>query len=394
MIGFILLLFVWLMADFSLGRKKHLSQARFETYPVRSGSLVLFTKGEKLFTDMFNELKKAEHHIHVLFYIAKNDQISCDFLAILKDKAKAGIEVRLLLDRIGSKSVSRQMIKDLKQSGVKFSFCNVPRFPYIFYSTQVRNHRKITIIDGKVGYLGGYNLGKEYIDKDPELSPWRDYHLKLIGESVQDLQQEFLLDWNRTVKTGLLKERVYFPQLPKGPLQQQIVASEGVHLEQVLSSLIKKADQSITIGTPYFVPSKRLQEDMLHALKRGIRLTILFPHQADHILVKEASYYFLRPLLKEGARVYEYMKGFYHAKVILIDDKVCDLGTANFDKRSIFLNHELNCIIFDETFSQKMAAVLHKDILDSEELTLMKLSGFNPFRTLKEKAALSISYFL
>lgn len=391
----ILLIFIgWMFLDYLLGRKRHLSNLNRENFPIHQSNLSLFTSGPELYKDLFTELRKAEHHIHILFYTVKADTISQEFLSILKEKAATGVEVRLLLDSIGSFSVKRKIVKMLRQYGVHCAFCHIPRLPFFFYSSQVRNHRKITIIDGKIGYLGGFNIGKEYINLKPKLSPWRDYHLKIKGEGVDDLQREFLLDWQEAAKINLLENEIYFPKQPKGSIRHQIIPSEGEYLEETFSSLIRKAENEILIGTPYFIPSTRLINDLVHALKRGVHVQILVPKTADHLLVKEASYIYLRTLLKENATIYQYLKGFYHAKILIIDDKICDIGTANFDKRSFFLNHEINCYIYDKAFIEYAKSILKKDMLNAKELHLQELNTPNFWRSMKEWIARPISTFL
>jgi cardiolipin synthase A/B len=390
----IFIVICWLAIDFILGRKKHLKSLKRRSYPFYQSDIHVFTTGPELFEDYFDELKKAKKHIHILFYIVKNDRISSDFLQLLKQKAHEGVEVRLLVDWLGSLKVKRTLIKELKGAGVQFAFCHVAKPPFLFYSTQVRNHRKITVIDGKIGYMGGYNVGKEYIDLDPKLSPWRDYHLKITGEGVRELQEVFLKDWHESFKVNLLHNPIYFPPLPKGPYRHQIIPSEGFYLEETFSGLIRNAKQSIMIGSPYFIPGKRVFQDLIHALKRGVKIDILVPYTADHPLVKEASFYYLRKLLKKGANIYQYKKGFYHAKTLIIDHTVCDIGTANFDKRSFYLNHEINCYTFDPQYIEKVKLIYKKDINDSTLLTLKKLNGLNPWRTCKELIARQLSWFL
>lgn len=379
--------------DFTLGRKRHLAKVNKQTFPIRMSQLRIFTHGPDLFEDYFAELRKAKKHIHVLFYIVKNDQLSFEFTSILKDKAKQGVEVRLLVDWVGC-SLSRKNIKKLKEAGVKFAYSQTPSFPFLFYKSQVRNHRKITVIDGEIGFAGGFNVGNEYVDKDKKLCPWRDYHIKMTGEGVKDLQKEFLLDWRDAAKINLLQTEYYFPPLPQGEISHQFVPSEGNLLENILFDLLSKAEKSIFIGTPYFIPSQRVFNELLSALRRGVSITILVPFKADHILVKEASYPYLRRLIKEGAAVHQYKKGFYHAKVLVIDDRLCDIGTANFDKRSMFLNFELNCLIYNKEFIRRVQAILHEDLRDSNLVSLADLNRFNPLRTLKERAAQTVSYFL
>ncbi len=382
-----------LALDFSIGRKRHLAQINKQSYPIRNSQLSIFTKGPDLFDDYFTELKRAKKHIHILFYIVKDDSFSQEFLEILIRKAQEGVEVRLLVDWVGS-TVSREYKKKLKAAGVEFAQSQIPKFPFFFYTSQVRNHRKITVIDGEIGYAGGYNVGKEYIDKDKKLSPWRDYHLKLTGEGVKDLQKEFLLDWKKSAKVNLLQSHIYFPPLEKGEIRHQFIPSEGNLLEATLHELINKAETSIMIGTPYFIPSASIFEELLKAIDRGVTLTLIVPFNPDHALVKEASFKYLRQLLKKGADIHQYKKGFYHAKVLVIDDKLCDIGTANFDKRSMFLNFEINCLIYNQDVIRQIKTILHKDLLDSEQVTLSELNRFNPFRSIKERAAQTVSYFL
>jgi cardiolipin synthase A/B len=393
-IGWILIaiiagLVLWVYADFTLGRKKHLASAKTNTLPVRESNLAIFAEGPKLFDDLFSELKNAKQHIHILFYIVQDDKISQEFLSILKQKVKDGVEVRLMVDWVGS-GLKRKTIKSLKASGVEFAYSQMPKLPFLFYSSQVRNHRKITVIDGQIAYLGGFNIGEEYNNHDPKLSPWRDYHLKMTGEGVSDLQSEFLEDWHAAAKVNLLQNKAYFPALPKGKIRQQIVPTEGVLLEEMMSDLISNAKTSIFIGTPYFIPSKKVFNLLRDAIKRGVSVTVLVPLVSDHVLVKEASYPYLRTLIKDGAEVYQFLNGFYHSKALLVDDEVCDIGTANFDKRSMFLNYELNCLIYDGDFIKKIKRILTEDILNSRKAAL---DAFNR-SPLKEKAASTISYFL
>lgn len=376
----LLIIALWLSLDFTLGRKKQLKGLKRVNSPFRASTIDIFTQGPELFADFFSELKKATHHIHILFYIVKDDPISKEFLSILKEKADEGIEVRLLLDRMGSFPIKRKTIESLKRHGIHFSFAHAPKLPFLFYTLQARNHRKITVIDGKIGYIGGFNIGKEYINLDPKLSPWRDYHLKMAGEGVADLQKEFLIDWYKETNTNLLGMNAYFPALHTGNIQHQIIPSKGAFLEDTFSSLINRAKTNIFIGTPYFIPSEKLLNDLLAAQERGIALTILVPKISDHILVKEASYPALRKLLEYGATVYEFQTGFYHAKTMIIDNKVCDIGTANFDRRSLFINYEVNCYIYDQPFIKKVQAVIKKDLQDSRQISLSELKRRRNFK--------------
>lgn len=382
------------MLDFILGRKQHLKRLKVKIYPQRASDINPFTSGPELFKDYFNELRKAEKHIHVLFYILKDDAVGYEFLSILEEKAKEGVEVRLLLDWVGCLKPKRQIKKRLQNTGIELAFSQTPTFPFYFYSFHTRNHRKITVIDGKIGYLGGFNVGKEYINLDKKLSPWRDCHIKIKGEGVQDLQDVFLADWQIAANIRLQYRDPYFPPLEKGPYQHQVIPSEGFYLEKTFTDLIRQAKNTIIIGTPYFIPGKNIFSELEAAIKRGVKLEILVPGKADHPLVKEASYPYFRKLIPMGAEIYQYQKGFYHAKILIIDQKVCDIGTANFDKRSFYLNHEINCYTYNPAYIQEVLKIIRHDQQNAKLLKLKDTQHLTPWTICKEYTARAISLFL
>lgn len=389
----LLILAVLLYIDFTLGRRIHLQRFKRVVYPIRHSDIQIFTTGQDLFRDFFSEIKQAKKYIHVLFYIVKNDPISKEFLTLLKEKAQEGVEVRLMLDWVGSLNVDKNLIKQLENAGAHFVFTQSPRPPF-FYHSQVRNHRKVTVIDGKIGYLGGYNIGKEYIDLDPKLSPWRDYHLKITGEGVLDMQHMFLRDWAEAAKVHIQQDPSLFTPQEKGKYQHQFVPSEGFYLEQTFLKLIQEAEHSIMIGSPYFIPGIKMLKELEDALKRGVKLEVLVPLTPDHPFVKEASFSYMRRLIRLGATFYQYTKGFYHAKVLIIDDKVCDIGTANFDKRSFYLNHEMNCFTFDKKYIEYVRDLLKGDQHEAHVVQLEDLRTINPWKIIMELLARSISSFL
>jgi cardiolipin synthase len=361
----------WLVLDLHFGRKKHLKEIKRLSFPKRQGEIQLYTDGNLLFKDFFDDMRNATHHIHSLFYIVRNDHASKEFLAILKEKALQGVEVRLLLDYLGSSDVKKETIQELKRHNIQVEYYNKPAFPFFFFSINQRIHRKITVVDGKVGYVGGFNIGNEYLGQDPKFGVWRDYHLKLEGEGVQDLQTQFLQNWEEAGDFPSNERGAeYYPDLLKGSITHQLVPTNGGHLSNTFFKLIRNAEKSIIICTPYFIPSDPLLEELLKALARGVKVTVLAPAKADHPLVMDAAFPYFATIIEAGAEVYRFYLGFYHAKVMVIDDHTCDIGTANFDKRSLFLNYEINCLIFDEEFVQKTVEEIHKDIHNSEKLTL------------------------
>lgn len=392
--GILFLILLWLTLDYHLGRRKHLKAIERPHAPKRHSHIEIFTDGELLFKDYFDELKRAKKHIHILFYIARSDSFSKEFFNILIQKAIEGVEVRLMLDWVGSYRVDRKMVQKLKDAGGQFTFSQVPKFPFLFYTSQIRNHRKITVIDGKLGYLGGFNIGKEYVNQDEKFKTWRDYHLKMKGEGVLDLQKELLSNWRKNTKIDLLQNEIYFPEQQVGPVEHEIIPSEAIILEKIFLKLISSAKDTIMIGSPYFIPSRKIFHALLAAIKRGVAIKILVPRTTDHFLVQEASYPYLRRLLKEKAQVFQFLNGFYHAKTLMIDDRVCDIGTANFDKRSFFLNYEMNCYMYDEDLIKIAKETIEKDFKDSRPLSLDELNQPNLWRSTKEKLASIFSHFL
>ncbi|MFE3973894.1 MULTISPECIES: cardiolipin synthase [unclassified Peribacillus] len=389
-----LLIFTWCWVDLKLGHKRYMKQATNIKYPPRNSDMTIFTSGKILFDDFMKEVKRAQHSIHILFYIVKNDKFSKDFLKLLQSKAEEGVEVRLLVDWVGSKKISRKTIQGLTKSGVHFSFSFKPKLPFLFYTIQKRNHRKITVIDGKIGYLGGFNIGKEYINQGEKLNPWRDYHLKMTGEGVRDLQEVFLSDWFYDTNEDHRGTPAYFPTLTPGSQVHQVFVTNGSDLEQSLARMIQQANNKIIIGTPYFIPSETLFQELREALARNVSVTVIVPEKSDHALVKEASFPYFRVLLKDGAEIMQFQRGFYHSKVILIDDTICDIGTANFDKRSLFLNSEINCLVFDRAFIADAEKELAVDLAESKPLSSDALSSMNVVRSAKESLASVLSPFL
>jgi cardiolipin synthase len=390
----VLIILVLVMIDYKLGRLFHIKRIKNREFPIRKSNISLFITGQKLYDDLFQHIQQASEHIHILFYIVKDDKTSQKFTELLMEKARQGVEVRLLLDRIGSHKVTKEMIKGLRSSGVNFSFCHVPRLPFLFYSLNERNHRKITVIDGKIGYIGGFNIGKEYIGQDPNLGDWRDYHLRINGEGVQDLQSQFLYDWADATKEELYENPFYYPVLPAGELHHKIVPTDGAYLKQAFIKMIQTAKSEIIIGTPYFIPGTTLFNELLGAAKRGVTVKVIVPMKADHAMVRDASFPYFKPLLQAGGKVYRYYYGFFHAKVIVADGQVCDIGTANFDKRSLYLNHEINCFIYDQDFVQSVRSSLIKDIDGSEEVTIEFLDNRSLLQRGKETLSTMISGLL
>ncbi|SDN41697.1 cardiolipin synthase [Fictibacillus solisalsi] len=360
-----LFFFIWL--DFYLGRK-NVQRHEIKTPSPCSGNAALLTTGTQFFDTLFEEVEKARHHVHIQFYIYHEDCIGKEMSTLLKKKAKEGVNVRLLVDYMGSFFLKKKAIRELKKAGVQFAYSFTPGFPYFFYKLNRRNHRKITIIDGNRGFMGGFNVGDEYLGRDPKLGYWRDYHLQLSGPVMHTFQQQFMMDWE-TASGEKISGSGYFPELEEGPVKITALFS-AKDIYSFCLQQINQAQISITIGSPYFIPDRALQNALLDAIKRGVEVTLLVPMKSDHLLVKEASYFYFKDLLEAGCIIEEYYEGFFHAKVFLVDDKICDIGTANFDQRSFFTNSEVNCIFEDRGLIEEAKKAIKEDLDRSETLTM------------------------
>ncbi|AIW87024.1 MULTISPECIES: cardiolipin synthase [Bacillus] len=385
---------LWITIDLSYGRIVHLKRVRSRSFPLRQSDFRLYTYGNDLYDALFTDIKQAKHHVHVLFFIVKNDDISRTFLKLLIDKAQEGIEVRLLLDRFGSHYLSKEAIYSLQKHGVSFSFCHKVKFPFPFFSANQRNHRKITVIDGKIGYIGGFNIGEEYLGHNQRLGLWRDYHLRLTGEGIQDLQKQFLHDWLDDTDQNLLDSSLYFPTQQPGTILHRFIPTDGAYLQNTFLHLIESAKKELFIGTPYFIPGKKIMNALLKARKRGVQITILVPQKADHALVREAKFPYCRKLIQAGCNIYAFQQGFFHAKIIIVDDHTCDIGTANFDMRSIYINHEINCLLYDKHFIQEVKRKFEEDL---ERSLLLSFEDVNPLSIIdrgKEWIGTILAFFL
>ncbi|WP_332692103.1 cardiolipin synthase [Halalkalibacter lacteus] len=388
----VIAILAWLRIDFVLGLTQQRKEATRHVQKTRYSDVTLLPTGDDFYKRLFADIEQATNHVHLLFYIIKDDHISEKMLKILEGKAKEGVTVRLLVDKLGS-HIPKKQLKQLKKAGVYFAYSHPISLPYLFFTLNRRNHRKLAIMDGKIGYIGGYNVGDEYLGRDPKFGPWRDFHLRLDGDGVQDIQEQFIEDWQTAKQTCMVTEN-HYPPLKKGPIPLRILPTDGVYLEETFIDLIKQAKESIIIGTPYYIPGKALQKELIAASERGVDVKLIVPKKGDHPLVKEAAFPYFEPLLKTGVSVYQYYRGFFHAKVLVIDDQVCDIGTANCDQRSFHINHEINCLIYDSDFIQQAIREMEHDISISERLTLEAYQKRPLSQKGKEKVATLISGLL
>lgn len=334
----------------------------------------VLTNGQETFSTIFEELKKATHHIHLEYYIVRHDGVGQQLKAILMEKAKSGVHVRFLYDAVGSWKLSKTYIQELRDAGVEMIPFSPVRFPFLNNKINFRNHRKIIVIDGTVGFVGGLNIGDEYLGKDKYFGFWRDTHLWIRGEAVRTLQLIFLQDWYYMTGKTLLTPEYLSPQLVHydGQGGVQLIAGGPDQKWEVIKHLyfamITSAQRSIWIASPYFVPD----EDILTALKvaalSGIDVRILAPRRPDKKIVFYASRSYFPELLEAGVKIYEYSKGFLHSKIMIVDGELASIGTANMDMRSFHLNFEVNAFLYHTDSTKKLVADFLEDLKYSSQI--------------------------
>lgn len=333
----------------------------------------IFTDGREKFDALIYDLKRAKDHIHLVYYIVRDDQLGNEIANVLIAKAREGIEVRLLFDDMGSRGIGRKFIRRLKSEGVQVDAFFPPLIPKINFKINFRNHRKIAVIDGKIGYIGGFNIGDEYLGKSDKFGYWRDTHMRVVGDAVGQLQTRFVLDWNQASRNDILYERRFYATEAAGATGMQIVTSgPDTDWEQIKYGYIKmilSAKEYVYIQTPYFIPDESLRDAVRIAALSGVKIKIMIPNKPDHPFVYWATYSYVGELLNVGAEIYIYQRGFLHAKTIVVDGKISSVGTANIDVRSFRLNFEVNAFLYDTKIAQQLVDAFQRDAVYSTQMT-------------------------
>ncbi|ACN13727.1 Cls [Desulforapulum autotrophicum HRM2] len=333
----------------------------------------VFFNGRDKFDQLLEDLEKAQRYIHMEYFIWKNDYLSQKVVQVLEERVAQGVEVRILYDVIGNYLNSRYRRK-LRAMGIKiypyFNFAS----PLRIHTLNYRNHRKIVVIDGTTGYLGGMNMGEEYIDGGRRFPHWRDTHLRIQGEAVAVLQEVFNVSWFNTTREELTMESdTAFDTMEGEPVHVQITTSgpdsAWESIQQLYFLLISSAEHSIYIHTPYFIPDASIVMALQTAALGGIDVRIILTGLLDKRLPYWAALTFIGDLLTAGVRFFYYTRGFMHAKTIVVDDKCCSVGTANMDIRSFQLNYEINALMYDEILAGKIVAMFHQDLEFCREFT-------------------------
>jgi cardiolipin synthase len=338
----------------------------------------VFTDGKEKFEALLKDIESAEDHIHLQYYIFKKDKVGKKLLDALIKKAKEGVKVRILYDDLGSRRMTRRFFKELRLAGGEVEVFFPSKLRFINLRINFRNHRKLAIIDGKIGYVGGFNVGDEYLGLNPRFGYWRDTHLRIKGGAVHEIQTRFILDWNQaSYRHDISYSPSFFPKnISAGDVGVQIVSSgPDSEYEQIKNGYIKmvsSAKKTVWIQTPYFIPDASLLDALRIASLSGVDVRIMIPNKPDHLFVYWATYSYIGEMLKSGVKVYVYDNGFIHSKTIIVDNQIASVGTANIDVRSFRLNFEVNAFIYNKDIANHLTKCFTKDMKLSWDLTLEK----------------------
>lgn len=366
-----------------------------EAVLTRGNHVDIYTDGHEKFDALFEAIKTAKHHIHLEYFTIYSDKIGHQLVELLTQKAREGVEVRVIFDQFGSKGQHHHLYKPLVQAGGQVVPFLSRRFQVLALRLNFRNHRKLAVIDGLTAFIGGFNVGDQYLGRASRFGYWRDTHLRVYGDAVLSLQSRFIMDWNATVvKNQLLTDtQAYFPRntVRQGTAMIQVVASgpddDRAEIKQGFLRMFAAARESIWIQTPYFIPDQAILETLKTAILAGIKVRIMIPNQPDHPLVYRATEYYAQRLLAVGAEIYRYDNGFLHSKVVIVDHEIATTGSANMDIRSFDLNFEANAFIYDSTVAQKLEEHFERDVALSTALTQKYFEEQSGWLQFKQKFA-------
>ena len=362
--------------------------------------LSLYHDGNSAFESLIADINNATRFVHIQYYIFRNDSTGRRLVDALAKKAAEGLEVRLLIDGIGNVFNPSSLYQPLIAAGGHLGVFMPPAFIRINF----RNHRKISIMDGTIGHIGGMNIGDEYLGLSKRFGYWRDTHLRMTGDGVNHLTLRFMMDWNFCVGQDSRALELHSKYFPK----HTYVSGSGVRMQVVCSGpdtrhpsilygynkMMTEANNNIYIQTPYFVPDESMFVNLRMAALSGLDVRIMIPAHPDHPFVYWAALSYLGDLLDAGVRCYEYENGFIHSKVIMIDSKVCSVGTANMDVRSFKLNFESNAFIYDEQTTIELEEAFMRDITSCRQLTLENYQNRSKWTKIRESLSRLLSPLL
>lgn len=343
--------------------------------------LKLLKSGEEKFIDLFQKIEKAKHHIHLEYFNFRNDSIANTLFELLGKKAQEGVEVRAIFDAFGNASnnqpLKKKHLKAIREKGIEIVKFDPIKFPWINHVFH-RDHRKIVVIDGTIGYTGGMNIADYYINGLPEIGEWRDMHVRIEGEAVSHLQDIFLDMWNKCTKQDI-GGNAYYPNRTSSnavPSEENEVAivdrypkKNAKTMRRVYAKAIESAERNVQIINPYFTPTRIIKKAIKKAVEKGVNVEIMIPGKSDIKFTPDAALYIANQLRKKGANIYIYNGGFHHSKIMMIDSTYCTVGSTNLNSRSLHYDYEVNAFIFDKETTDELITMFKEDQEDSTLLT-------------------------
>ncbi len=362
--------------------------------PYSCNRIDVLTDGGSTFESMFEAIESAVNHIHIEFYIFGNDEVSNRMRELLIKKARQGVRVRMIYDYLGSFSLSKQYLDSLRMAGVYVEAFLPARLKMARVKINYRNHRKILVVDGKIGFTGGLNVADRYLVGN-QLGLWRDTFVRLEGQAVHSLQANFLVDWY-FVSQKLITDSKYYPPMPAdNDRLVQIVSSapdsDWENIMQGISHAIMTAASYVYIHTPYFIPPETVLSAVQIAALSGVDVRLMIPRKSDAVVSTAASRSYIESVLETGVKVYWYSGGFLHSKAIVIDDMVSIVGSANLDERSANLNFELNAFLYNKDTALALKDAYRKDLEQCVEVSLAKWRKRSSWSKLKDSTARLLS---
>ena len=352
----------------------------------------IFTNGKEKFETLLNEMEHALKYIHIQYYIIRDDELWQKIETLLKRKISEGVEVRVLFDGMGCRSMGASSWKRLEEAGIKVAEFFPAVLGKFHFRVNYRNHRKIVVIDGRIGFVGGFNVGREYLGMDEKFGYWRDTHICIEGAAVTSLALRFALDWNYASGENIFIQNHLFeiPQyIRNGKDSVQIISSGPDSQNKVIRNnylrLIYMAKRNLYIQTPYFIPDEEILDALKIAAKSGVDVQIMIPCKADHPFVYWATYSYIGDVIEAGVKCYTYDEGFLHAKCMCIDGTVTCIGTANMDIRSFSLNFEVNATIYSGRTTRKLEEAFENDVQKSTLVTRKRYQSRNMWIRIKEQ---------
>lgn len=348
--------------------------------PATSGNRVeLLIDGQQTFDSILAGLESAQKYIFFQFYIIRDDKLGRRLCRALADRARAGVKVFLLYDEIGSRKFARtRLCSQLQMTGVKVAPFNTTQGRRNRFQLNFRNHRKNVVVDGKYAWIGGHNVGDEYMGLKRRYGQWRDTHTRVEGPAVMGAMLAFATDWHWATRSAMNVEWD-FPDSPRGDSTVLVFpsdpASEYDEAGLMYHQAIAAATRRIWIASPYFVPDHGIVSALQLAALRGVDVRVLIPDEPDGPVVAMANWSYTRDLLPTGVKVYRYQNGFMHQKVLLMDDRIAGVGTANFDNRSFRLNFEITLLVDDPAFAARVDEMLQADMRRSRQVSTQEMDN-------------------